>query len=242
MAKRIIVWASLIAFIALTAGCSAAQLEKFSPNEIIMRATKRMTSLAGFEFLVDRSGAPAFLDQNETIAFRRAEGKYVTPNRVYAKVRVIAPGLVAEVQLINIEGEQWETNLFSGEWQTSDTRYTFNPARLFDPNSGIPFILANHLSDLSLLGMEEIPEVPGKKLYAIEANMQGEYASEMTYGMIDKDPLNVKVWIEPNTFDVYRIVLVDPMNAGETEATTWQIDFWNFDKTFDIQKPILKTK
>ncbi|MDD2921906.1 MAG: LppX_LprAFG lipoprotein [Anaerolineales bacterium] len=237
MSKRIILWAGLIVLGALLTGCGNSQLEKFSPNEIVSRAAERMASLTGFEFLVDRFGAPAFLDFNETISFRRAEGQYVNPDRVYAKVRVIAPGLVAEVQLINIEGEQWETNLLSGEWQISDTNYTFNPSLLFDPNQGIPFILANHLKDTSLIGMEEIPEVPGKKLYAITANMQGEYANAMTYGMIDKDPLDVKVWIEPNTFDVYRIILVDPADAGEAEPTTWQIDFWNFGKTFDIQKP-----
>lgn len=240
--KRIYLWAGLIVFGILLPGCFNPQLEEIPPNEIVARSAERMSSLKGFEFVVDRSGEPAFLNPDETIAFRRAEGQYVNPNRVFTKVRVIAPGLVAEVQLINIEGEQWETNLLSGEWQPSDTRYTFNPALLFDPNNGIPFILANHLKNLILLGMEEIPEVPGRKLYVIEADMQGEIAYQMTYGMIDKDPLKVKVWVEPNMFDLYRIILVDPAGAGEKESTTWQIDFWNFDSTFEIQKPESKNE
>lgn len=240
--KKILLWTGLIALGALISGCGKAQVEEIPPNEIIARSAQRMAALIGFEFVVDRSGAPAFLDTNETIAFRRAEGQYVTPNRVYTKVRVIAPGLVTEVQLINIDGEQWETNLLSGEWQSSDTRYTFNPALLFDPNKGIPFILANHLTNIALSGMEELPEVPGEKLYAIEADMQGETAYQMTYGMIDKEPLKVKVWVKPNTFEAYRIILVDPISAGEEESTTWQIDFWNFDNHFEIQKPILKNE
>jgi hypothetical protein len=199
-----------------------------------------MAALAGFEFIVDRSGAPAFLNPDETIAFRRAEGKYVNPNRVYTKVRVIAPGLVAEVELINIEGEQWETNLLTGEWQPSDVRYTFNPNLLFDPQRGIPYVLAGQLNNAAFSGIEEIPEVPGTQLYLVEAQLQGASAYQMTYGLIDNDPLEVKVWVEPKTFNVYRLVLIDPARNGEAEATVWQIDFWNFDNKFDIQKPVLK--
>ena len=227
---------------ALLTGCSNAQFEQIPPEEIITHSADRMASLAGFEFLIDRSGQPTFLDYEETIAFRRAEGQFVAPNSVYTNVRVIAPGLVTEVQIISIGDTQWETNLLTGEWQASDPRYSFNPSRLFDSEIGIPAILANELTDTVLLGTEELPEIPGKKLYALEAALQGSTAYYMTYGMIDDDPLRIKLWIAPKTFDLYRVLLVDPADPGDEEDTNWQIDFWNFGTTFEIEKPILKTE
>lgn len=198
-----------------------------------------MASLEGFEFLIERSGEPVFLDYEGTISFRRAEGQFTSPDRVNTSVRVILPGLVTEVQIISVEGTQWETNLLTGEWQASDPRYSFNPSLLFSPETGIPAVLAHELTDPVLLGMEEIPEVPGKKLYALETVMQGDSAYQMTFGMIDNEPLRVKLWIDPVTFDLYRVLLVDPANPGDEEDTLWQIDFWSFGSTFQIEPPTI---
>ena len=237
--KRTDVWAGLIIFGVLLAGCRASQFEQLPPNEIISRSAGRMASLEGFEFLIERSGEPVFLDYEGTISFRRAEGQFTSPDRVNTSVRVILPGLVTEVQIISVEGTQWETNLLTGEWQASDPRYSFNPSLLFSPETGIPAILAQELTDPALLGMQEIPEVPGKKLYALETVMQGDSAYQMTFGMIDNEPLRVKLWIDPVTFDLYRVLLVDPANPGDEEDTLWQIDFWSFGSTFQIEPPTI---
>jgi len=226
----------------MVTACGSSQAEQIPPEEIVSRSAQRMATVTGFEFVIDRSGSPVFLDYNETISFRRAEGKFNSPDRVYSNVRIIAPGIVTEVQIISIGGMQWETNLLTGEWQASDPIYSFNTSRLFDPNIGIPAILASDLSSLVLIGLDELPEVPGKKIYVLEASLQGEHAYEMTYGMIDNDPLKIKLWIAPESFDLYRVILIDPANPGDEEDTVWQIDFWNFDKTFDIEQPVLKTE
>jgi hypothetical protein len=180
-----------------------------------------------------------FLDYAETISFRRAEGQFTAPDHVYSKIRVIAPGIVTEVQIISIGGDQWETNLLTGEWLASDPVYSFNTSRIFDPETGIPDILAGDLTGLVMLGVEELPETPGEKLYALEASLQGDRAYQMTYGMIDADPLKLKIWIAPESFDLHRIILIDPADPGDDEDTLWQIDFWNFNQTFLIEKPPL---
>jgi hypothetical protein len=240
--KRTIYGVSLIVFVSLLAGCSTSQIEQIPPQEILARSAERMASLAGFEFVIDRTGESVFLDYNETISFRRAEGQFTSPERVYSKIRIIAPGLVTEVQIISLGEAQWETNLLTGEWQASDPVYSFNTSRIFDPENGIPSVLAQDLVNPILTGIEELPEVPGKELYVVEAELLGERAYQMTYGMIDNDPLQIKVWIAPDSFDLYRIILVDPADPGDDEDTLWQIDFWNFDHTFEIEKPPLKNE
>lgn len=227
----------LLVFTILAAGCSGLETPYIPPKEIIARSASRMAAHTGFEFLVERTGAPVFLDLDGTISFRRAQGQFISPDRASTKVRVITPGLVAEVQIVSIGESQWETNLLTGQWQPSNPIYSFNPSLLFHPEKGIPSILAHELTAPTLLGLEELPEIPGKQLYKLGAALQGTTAYQMTFGMIDNEDLSLNLWIEPDTFDLFRVVLVDPADAADEEDTIWQIDFWNFDGAFDIQPP-----
>jgi hypothetical protein len=228
---------SLFSVMVLT-GCVQAR-EIPAADEILANAASRMSSLKGFEFLIERSGEPVFLNPEQNIAFRLAQGQYMAPDRVSANVRVIAPGLVTDVQIISIDEQQWETNYLSGVWYRIDIRYSFNPLRLFDPDNGIAAILRSDLYDLSFVGLEELTEIPGKALYVIDAVVQGDRPSIMTYGMIDPVPLQSKIWIDPETYYVYRILIIDPANTVDQEDTIWKIDFWNFNTTFDIQPPLI---
>jgi hypothetical protein len=235
--KRVILYISITLLWILPTGCGKAQLEDLTVEEIISRSADRMTGLAGFEFLIERTGEPVFLDYAETIAFRRAEGEFVYPDQLFANVRIIAPGLVSEVRIIQIEEEQWETNLLTGEWQPTDPRYNINLNLLFNTETGIPAVLNTDLIDPVLEGFEELPEIPGKQLYFIEASLEGEKAYQMSYGMIDDETLSVKIWVDPDSFDLHRIIIIDPANPGDEEDTIWQIDFWSFGSTFEIEKP-----
>jgi lipoprotein LprG len=229
----------LLTLFLLLAGCGKAGLKDLPVSEIVKLSSERMTTLSGFEFIIDRSGEPVFLDGNDTISFKRAEGQFNAPDRVYANVRLITPGLVTEVQIISIAGTQWETNFLTGNWQNADPLYSFNPSIIFDPNHGIQSILANDLVDPVLSGMDEIDELPGRELYLVEASVEGSRPHEMSLGLIDDETLQVKLWIDPDTYDLHRILIVDPKNPDQSEDTNWQIDFWNFDANFEIEPPAI---
>ena len=225
----------------LLAGCAGRQIEELPAEEILSRSAERMRELSGFHFLIERSGASAFLDYDETISFRRAEGDYVLPDRVIAEVRVIAPGIVAEVTIISIGETQWETHLLTGEWQLVPQEYAFQPQILLNPDTGIQAVVERDLLSLSYAGIGEIEEMPGFPLYMLHGTLEGEGAYYATYGMIDKDRLEVQLWIAPGTFELHRVIVIDPADPGEDEDTVWQIDFWDFDKTVEIEAPIIHT-
>jgi len=227
-----------IFFLLFLSGCIGSSTHELSPEEIISQTADRMETLSGFEFLIELSGAPAFLDNNMMISFRRAEGQYNSPDKVDATVRVIGLGLVTDVQIISVGGTQWETNFLTGEWQLSDPQYSFNPSLLFDPETGIRAVLVNDLSNLELVGFEELVEVPGISLYFITATVDGERLYSLTFGMIDADTLNVRLYIDPDSFDLHRIVMVDTAVEVDSEDTIWQMDFWSFNEIFDIEPPI----
>jgi hypothetical protein len=225
---------ALLAAAGFLAACGRASTPDLAPDAIVSRSAERMRGMPGFHFLIEREGAPAFLDPNETLSFRRAEGEYASPDRVRAAIRVIAPGMVAEISVISIGAIQWETNFLTGEWQELPADWGFNPGVLFDPETGIQAALVEDLSALVIEGTEELEELPGKALYHLHGLLAGERLHTVSYGMIGPNPAEVDLWIDPGTFELHRMVLVEP---GEEEATIWTIDFWDFDEIPEILPP-----
>jgi hypothetical protein len=220
----------------LLSACQSDDIEILPPEDIINRAASRMQNLPGFHFVIERSGTPAYLDFDETISFRRAEGDYVSPDQAKASIRVILPGLIAEVNIISLGEDYWETNVLTGEWQQLPTGMGFNPAVLFDQHTGFQSVLENDLSELAFLGIEELEEIPGQKFYNLQAQVEGDQLYQMSYGMIGPETMDISLWIDPESFDLYRIWIVDPVE-GAPEPTNWLIDFWDFGTVAEIEPP-----
>lgn len=216
-------------------GCSRTPAAP-PPAEIVDRAVGALTAASGFRFSIDRGGAPAYLDAGETISFRRAEGVYIAPDRARATVRVIVPGLVAEVSMIAIGDRYWETNLLTRAWVELPAGQAFNPADLFDAADGLPSLLESGLSDLAYAGLVELEEVPGVSLFEVRGTLDTAALYDLSFNLIGPDPAAVQLWVHPETFETYRIVIVEPAASGE-EPTTWQVDFWDFGAEESISPP-----
>lgn len=225
-----------ILVVALFAGCREPEPEALPPEEIIQNSAERMNGMSGFEFVIERSGEPVYLDPNETVAFRRAEGHYVAPDSAQAVVTIITPGLVSEVGVISIGGTQWESNLLAPDWQEIPSDWAFDPAVLFDSEIGIQSILLSDLSELALEGSEVVEDGPDVKLYIVSGTLGGERINEMSYGTIGPETMSIRLWIAPETFELFRVLITDPSQGGE-EPTIWQVDFRKFDETIEIEPP-----
>jgi len=231
----------------LLAACARPTLPPISPEEIIARASNRMLAWKGFHFVVERSGARAYLDPAHTLVFSRMEGDFVAPDRAQGSVRVVGPGLVAAVQFINIGERYWETNPLSGAWwECPEPGACFNPGALFDPQNGIQAILRQDFAQLQYLGAAELEEAPGKQFYLVSGQLQGERLAALTWAMIGPETMSAQMWIAPDTFDVYRIQLEEPVSTDaptpasgtpEPPTTLWMVDFLQFDQISDIQPP-----
>jgi lipoprotein LprG len=233
MCKKLGFW---ILTILLLVACREPEPEPLPPEEIILQSAERMNGLKGFEFVIERSGEPVYLDLDETIAFRRAEGYYVAPDRSQATVRIITPGLVTDVGVISIGEIQWQTNLLSPDWFELPPNWGFNPAVLFDPEIGIQSILLSDLSAFIQEDSEMIDDCPDQKLYAISGNLAGERVFDISDGMIGPQAMTIRLWIAPESFELYRVLITDP-SQGASEPTMWQVDFRQFDGTIEILPP-----
>lgn len=208
-----------------------------SPVEIISKGVDRLKSTSGFHFTIERTGALAYIDSNNTLAVSRIDGDFVTPDRVKGKIRVSAGGFPAEVSIVSIAGQFWQTNPLNQSWEQYDPGTVFNPASLFDAQTGIQPMLQMDLSDLKLVGEEKLDKWPGQQLYHLSGLMKGERIASITYDLIGPANLNVDLWITVDTFEVDRIQIVNPVEGSE-QPTTWTIDFLNYDQKADIQPPI----
>lgn len=218
------------------ASCGKSTPAPLPPAEIIDQTTARMQSLTSFHFIIERTGAPAYIDTNNSLSLGRAEGDFSAPDRAKGQVRIIAAGLVASFKFISLGDQYWQTNPLTGKWEEYPAGTFFNPARLFDSEIGLQPILETDLYDLILEGNKELEEMPGKLLYSVAGQLQGTRLYQMSWGMIGPDAMAIRLWIDPATFDLHRMVLTEGAEEGG-EPTEWKIDFLDFNVPVDIQPP-----
>lgn len=229
---------SLMALLWLASGCRSQELPELAAVDVVRQTAARMTVTPGFHFIIDRTGAPAYLDRAETLSFRRAEGDYVAPDRSRATVRIIGPGLVTDVNVISVAEIQWETNLLTGRWEELPPDWGFNPTVLFDPEIGLQAILLSDLSNLGETTSERLENGPDQLLYAISADVAGERLYHMSGGLIGPEAVTMVMWVAPETFELHRILLTETETDGE-EPSLWQVDFAAFDRVVEINPPDL---
>ena len=219
------------------AACGSPEETPPPAEEIVSRAVDAMTALPGFAFSIARSGGPAYIDAGETISFSRAEGIYVAPDSAQAAVRVVVPGIVAEISVIAIGDRYWETNLLTREWVEVPGDRAFNPATLFDAAQGLPAMLLEDLHSVVFGTMAELEELPGLELYLVAADLVTEDLFPLTFGLIGPEPARVHMYVEPGTFLLHRLIITEPAAAPDLEPSVWQVDFWDFGATQEITPP-----
>lgn len=225
----------------IVTGCESPTPQPLSADEILSSAVERTRGLKSFHFVIDCEGAFAYLTEDRSLAFGRAEGNFYTPDQVRATIRIISPGMITEMSMVALGDEYWETDLLSGEWRKLPSA-GFNPATLLAPQSGFQEILLNDVSNLRFEGLQELPELPGQNLYTLSGMLGGDGLYSLSYGLIGPQPMAIRMWVDPQTFDVFRVQLDEPATSAETgpqgETTTiWQVDFWDFDQITPITPP-----
>ncbi len=233
------IWLLLIgALLLLLGSCGEAEEPTPDAQVIITSASQRMADLEGFRFTISMTGLPVFLDSDETLALKTAEGFFATPDKAIGTVSIQAPGLVTEVDIISIGSEQWLTNILTGEWMALPPDWGFNPAILFDTTEGFVAILTADLIEPMVTGTEKIDDGPDKKLYRLEGRLDGERLAELTLGLIGPEPSDVTLWVDPETFTIARVTVLNPAGGDEDSASIWQLDFNRFGEIVSIEPPL----
>lgn len=232
-------WMTVLIMLILVAGCQSEPEATLTPTpdplRVAIQAGEAMQQVKTLHFNFLRDGAPAFIDAEETLIFRSAEGDYVAPDQLQASVKVLAGAFVTQVDTVIVGQDQWLTNLLTGEWEEMPAAWELDPSLFFDPQVGIPNLLANGLTSVSLQGPLTVEEMDGEYWYVL-GETAGDEIATMSGGLVPPGPVEVEAWIDPSTFLVHRLRLVLPETDPE-EPTVWVLGFSDFDQELVIERP-----
>ncbi len=205
------------------------------PADVAARAGQAMAQVKALHFTFRRDGAPAFVDADETLIFRSAEGDYIAPDRLQAAVKVLMGTFVTQIDTVVVEKKQWITNLLTGEWEELPEGWGLDPSTFFDAQEGIPTILTSGLTAVALQGPLKVEDMEGEYLY-LTGEAIGDQVSAMSGGLIPPGQADFEAWIDPATYLVYRVRLVLPETDPE-DPTVWLIEFSDYGQKVAIESP-----
>jgi len=235
--KRLFPTLSLLLLLAmLGSGCGAAGGEEITPDVLLANGVTHMAALPGFQFQITQVGAVVYLDTEQSVQFNGAEGHYVSPDKALTTVTITVLGMLTEIDVISLQEIQWATNPLTGVYQELPDEYLFKPTQYLDPESGFFPSLGDGLSDLVLVGEEELEDLPGLTLTHLQGTLPGEVIAEVSKGLISVESMQGDLWMDPSTNEVHRVVLTDT-SEGEEALSVWTFDFWSFGSVIPITAP-----
>ena len=223
---------ALILFTLLLTACSP-DIPQLPPADVISNAGDAMLAAPSFHFKIDISGEPVVLNKLTQLSLRSAEGDFARPDKMGVHLKVIAAVAAAELDMIALGNEQYLTNVLTKKWEVLPPEFGFNPAIMFDPKVGLEQLLKAGLDNPHWIGIETID---GQNVYHLQGSISGEKLQGMSGGLISKGPVDVDLWIDPQTNLPRQAVIVD-RGTSPDKPTTWTMTFSSYGKDVNITAP-----
>jgi lipoprotein LprG len=209
-------------------------IPQIPPAEMVTRAGEAMLQAPSFHFKIDISGKLVVLNQLTQLSLRSAEGDFARPDKMGVHLKVLLAVAAAELDMIALGNEQYLTNVFTKQWEVLPPEFGFNPAIMFDPQIGLEQLLLKvGLDNAHWIGVETID---GQSVYHLQGSISGERLQGMSGGLISKGPVEVDLWIEPDTSLPRKAVIVD-RDSDLEKPTTWTMTFSSYGKDVTITTP-----
>jgi hypothetical protein len=213
------------------AGGAGTTPTPITAQSVLTAASQRWTELNSAHFVLSVEG-DAFLDDDETLKLRSAEGDVQRPDSASATAKIEAMAIVVDVSLIGVGGTIYMTNLISGKWEEAPSDFSYDPSVLFDDTDGIGAVLAG-LQNAQLDGEES---VDGKTAFKVTGTADSGAVAEITAGAIQGEAIDVTVWIGKNPTDILKVTLTEPDGIREVPAT-WTLELTRHNEGVTIEAP-----
>jgi len=238
--RRIGIIAVLMLLLAACNGEKAPPPTDIDPVAEVANAAQQVEQAKSFQMVVELSGTPVTFDastfglQDVVITLNRAEATYVAPEKIQGVVVLALDDLVAEVNMIAIDGDQFLNHqiITFGRWQEQILSPDFNPRSLGSGDDSIASAL-RAVQNLTYVGEETID---GTAVNHFSAQIPAERVKAVTVGLIGTDSGNVGAAIYLNKRDgsLRRLVIEEPTAPA---PTIWTISFYEYNGNFSIERP-----
>ncbi len=225
----------------VAAGCSSSDAGdegagERSADEIVAASALAMAEVETAAFTIEQSGSGIFIDEAKTLAFQGADGRFARPSSADALVMVEAFGLTTEVGAIAIDGEIWFTNPLTGTWAGAPEGLAFDPAMVFDAESGFPALLGEAAGDVVLVdgdGVETEGEPGPEGSVHLKTTATAERVSVLTAGLATEET-EIELWIDPVT-DLVAEARFDL--STDDGVSSWRMTITDYGAEVTIEAP-----
>ena len=217
----------LLAVVLLGVAAAACAAPPPSPTVLIERAAATTAALNTVAFDLVRVGSPVLLDPGRGVLFSAAAGEYQAPDRVRARVKVAAAGVVLTVEMLWLPEGFYSSNPFTGAFEKQPAAPGFDPAALV--RSEIPALLRTELRNLTLVGSEKVGAADA---HHVRAEADGAKLRALTGGVVVPGTHIVDLWIDAATSQLVRLADTEPGGAAG-----WRLELSGHDKPVEIKAP-----
>lgn len=223
-------WVMMAVALAACGGPAAPSPTPVDARAMLEQAAVGLGEVQTLRFKLQLTGAPAFIDDSGIISFVSADGSYVAPDRVEAKVSAAVLGVPGQIDVVAVGDEQYYKHivLTGNRWLNEQFSPGFNADTLIRSDDGIKRALRS-LSDVEYLGLEDLF---GVQAHHIRGNAPVADISAVTVGLIRGEGLALaEIYLNADTGRVERFVMVQPETASEQEPepTTWTMELFDYD-------------
>ena len=202
------------------------------PAAIMSRAADVMTELESAAFEITRNGGPAYIDAGQTLNFTSASGVFGSPGSIDGTLAVAASGAALEIGFISVGDNQYITNPLNQQWEQLPADWGFDPAALFDPETGWRPLLQEDLSDARLVGNSAFG---GVERYRITATAAGARVEAILGGLAGKDAVEIEFFVDTETYQIVQMSF--KTDSAGAEPAEWLLRFFNFNEPVTITEP-----
>ncbi len=233
---------SLILISLILIGCSSGQSTEqvVDARSLLDQAVINLQPKQTFRLIIDRTGAEyTFQTDLGPVGFERAEGQYLAPGTIGAKVKVVLGKLPVEADVYAEGTNQWVRGIWTNmQWANSVIVEGFDPSKIISAGGGGLKTAMDALVDPKLVGEELLED--GTSVYHISATADGADVSALVVNLIQMTgTVKVDVYIDQKTELPLRFVIVQPdtVTDDQPDPTTWTIDLYDFDAAAELEVP-----
>ena len=200
------------------------------PAIVVLASAEAMRAVTSVEFELERTGAPVFIDQFDSISLDRLRGQFTVPNLAQAELTVTVNGdLTTKLGAIAIDAEVWISNPVTGDFETLPEGYDIDPSKFFDPENGWRPLLMN-LREITLVGIDD----RGGDRYHVRGIAPADQVREITVGLVRDQDVPIDLWIHPGTNLVTAAEFTTLIDGAEA---SWVLGLDRYGDEFTIEPP-----
>jgi lipoprotein LprG len=198
---------------------------------VLAAASTSMGAVTSVRFHLERSGAPVFIDEFDSIQLDEVDGRYEAPSSADAVLDVTINGSDrATLGAVALDGDVWLSNPITGTFEPLSSAYDIDPAAFIDPVNGWRPLLAE-LQDAELVGEEDRD---GTR-YHVRGTAGADRMQVITAGLVDQE-LTIDFWLRRDTG---LVTASEFTTTFEGQQTNWVLELREYGEDFDIKRPDL---